>query len=377
MSAVRMTVRGARRARGRGPRHASCAWWGGDGAARGVGPPQATEPGSGAEPRQELEVDMRTRLVITLALAIASSTLAASAQGTDKAVDILAAARKAIGERKLDGLKTFSLQATVQRNVGSMQLISDTEMLLELPDKYVRFDVVTAPMNATTSSGFNGEKPVQRSNSSAGGGALVIRMGPGNLGNEKLTPDEQEKADRAAVRAMRQDLSRLMLGWFATTHPAVHAQYTYVGEAESPDGTAHVIEAKTNEGFVARVFIDAQTKLPLMVTYKAPQPRIVTAGGPGAGPMGSANAGADGHGKPATEEERKKARAEAEHRVEDLQKQPPVLVDYTLFFDDWRDADGIRFPYKIRRAMTGTTNEEWTVTKVKLNPTIDAKKFDG
>jgi hypothetical protein len=320
---------------------------------------------------------MRTRYVITLVLAIASSTLAASSQGTDKAADILAAARKAIGERKLDGLKTFSLQATVQRNVGSMQLTSDTEMLLELPDKYLRSDVVTAPMNATTSSGFNGEKPVQRSSGPAGGGGLVIRMGPGNLGNEKLTPEEQEKADRAAVRAMRQDLSRLMLGWFATTHPAVHAQYTYVGEAESPDGTAHVIEAKTDEGFVARVFIDAQTKLPLMVTYKAPQPRIVTAGGPGAGPTGSANTGADGHAKPATEEERKKARAEAERRLEDLEKQPPVLVDYTLFFDDWRDADGIKFPYKIRRAMTGTTNEEWTVTKVKLNPKIDAKKFDG
>ena len=51
------------------------------------------------------------------------------------------------------------------------------------------------------------------------------------------------------------------------------------------------------------------------------------------------------------------------------------MVEFTLFFDDWRDADGIKFPHKMRRAMGGATNEEWTVSKVKVNPKIDPKKF--
>ena len=40
-----------------------------------------------------------------------------------------------------------------------------------------------------------------------------------------------------------------------------------------------------------------------------------------------------------------------------MQKQPPVMVDYTVFFDEWRDADGVKFPFKMRRAMGSETTE--------------------
>jgi hypothetical protein len=60
-----------------------------------------------------------------------------------------------------------------------------------------------------------------------------------------------------------------------------------------------------------------------------------------------------------------------------MQKQPPVMVDYTVFFEDWRDADGVKFPFKMRRAMDGTTTEEWTVNKIKVNPKVDPKRFAG
>ena len=87
------------------------------------------------------------------------------------------------------------------------------------------------------------------------------------------------------LRNARADISRLMLGWFASTHPALAAEYTYAGEAESPDGKADVIDAKNADGFSARLFIDRESHLPLMVTYQGPQPRMITAGGPpGAGP---------------------------------------------------------------------------------------------
>ena len=56
--------------------------------------------------------------------------------------------------------------------------------------------------------------------------------------------------------------------------------------------------------------------------------------------------------------------------------QPAPMVDYTLFFDDWREVDGINFPHVIRRAAKGTTDEEWTINKVKVNAKLDAKKFE-
>jgi hypothetical protein len=51
------------------------------------------------------------------------------------------------------------------------------------------------------------------------------------------------------------------------------------------------------------------------------------------------------------------------------------LVEFSYFFEDWRDVGGINFPHKIRRASAGETNEEWTINKVKVNPKIDPKKF--
>ena len=63
------------------------------------------------------------------------------AQEVGKAAEILAAARKAIGDKKLDALKTFSVQSALQRNVADMQMNSDVEILLDLPDKYLRNEI--------------------------------------------------------------------------------------------------------------------------------------------------------------------------------------------------------------------------------------------
>jgi hypothetical protein len=60
-----------------------------------------------------------------------------------------------------------------------------------------------------------------------------------------------------------------------------------------------------------------------------------------------------------------------------MQEQPPEMGEFTIYFEDWRSVDGMRFPFKMRRATGGTTSEEWSVNKVTVNPKIDPKKFDG
>ncbi len=220
-------------------------------------------------------------------------------------------------------------------------------------------------VNMSSTTGFNGDRPVTGgAGAMVPGGGMIIRMGgPGIAmpgGGEKPTPEEQAKLDKQMVRSARQEISRLMLGWFAMTHPAVTVQYTYAGEAEAPDGKAFIVDARNADGFAARLFIDEQTHLPLMLTYQGPQPRIVTADGPrGTGGAGNSS----------------RAVTDAKNQLEEIQKQPPVMVEYTLFFDDWREEDGIKFPHALRRAFGGTTTEEWTVSKVKVNPKIDPKKF--
>jgi hypothetical protein len=300
---------------------------------------------------------MNVRLGAAAIVVLAIGGSGGASQNAGKASDVLAATRKAIGDTKIAGLKTFSVEGTMQRNVGSMQLSSEVELLLELPDKYARSEMLNGPgvLSSGGTTGFNGDKPLRKVGSVGGGGAMVIRMGGpggGTAGSgEKLSPEEQEKADRGFIRSARFDLSRLMLGWFGMVHPQVNADYSFAGEAESPDGKAFVIDARNADGFEARLFIDEQTHLPLMVTYKGPQPRTITRN--------------SGDGSP----------GDLQKRLQEMQKEPPVMVDYSLFFEDWQDTDGLMFPRKIRRAIASTTVEEWTITRVRVNPKIDAKKF--
>jgi hypothetical protein len=327
-----------------------------------------------------------TTKFIGLAVALTIGVTPASAGQDAKASEILGRTRQALGGKKLDSLKSLSLEAATQRNVGSMQMSSDVELALELPDKYIRTEVGKGMMSMNMSTGFNGERPIMPAGamSMGGGGTMMIRMGPGGTlphDGPKPTPEEQEQLNKVAVRSQRAEISRLMLGWFGMTHPTLPSQYTYAGEAESPDGKAHVIDVTDADGFSARLFIDQNNYLPLMVTYQGRQPRMVTAGGPrtqgGSTPQVLAQPapGQQTQTRELTDDERKKLAADAEKHVQQQVAQAP-MVEFSLFFDDWRDVDGIQFPHVMRRASAGETHEEWAISKVKINPKLDAKKFD-
>jgi hypothetical protein len=318
-------------------------------------------------------------LVALVTIAPLPGRIAARQEDT-KAADVVATARKAIGGKKLDGLRSLSVEAAAQRNVGSFQMSADVELLLEMPDKYMRAETPQGGMvTVGMTTGFNGDRPLKAA-AAAGigpGGAMIIRMGPSGAmagPTEKPTPEQQQQIDRTVVRSSRQELSRLMLGWFGAAHPSLNARVTYAGEAESPDGKADVIEVKNADGFAARLFIDKETHLPLMVTYQGPQGRVVTMGGPRGGGPGAP--GAAQQTRQTTDEERTKLAEDAQRQAEELRKQPPAIVDYTLYFDDWRDVDGIKFPHRLRRAAAGATTEEWSINKVQVNPKIDPRKFE-
>lgn len=300
---------------------------------------------------------------VAAAAAIAfAQPVAYIAQETNKAIEILAAARKAIGDKKLDALKTFSVQAEFQRNIADRQINSDVEIILDLPDKYLRQETSQGGgmmFSGGGLSGFSGARSLQKvqAGGASMGGHMVIRMGgpgaPAGDSGAKPTPEQIEQMNKTLVRSAQIEASRLMLGWFATAHPAANATYSYAGEAESSDSKAYVIDVKNADTMSMRLFIDQQTKLPLMVTYQGPQPRVITAGPTAA------------------------VAADTEKQVQEAQRQAPVMADYALYFEEWREADGVKFPFKMRRSMGGTTTEEWTVTKIKVNPKVDQKRFAG
>ena len=59
----------------------------------------------------------------------------------------------------------------------------------------------------------------------------------------------------ARVATLKQDFARLTLGMFASSFPAYPLTFTYVGEAEAPQGKADVLDGKGPNNFTIRLFI--------------------------------------------------------------------------------------------------------------------------
>jgi len=143
----------------------------------------------------------------------------------------------------------------------------------------------------------------------------------------------------------------LTLGMFATSFPTFPLTFTYVSEAEAPQGKADVLEAKGPNNFTIRLFINKDTHLPIMVSWTPPAATPPVA--PPAGARGAAVSPPAG-ARPA----------------------PAAPVEQRLYFADYRDVDGMQFPFRLRRATGADTTEETTFDRFKINAKIDPKKFE-
>jgi len=351
---------------------------------------------------------VKTFRLVTLASVVAAQAIL-SAQGGDMD-KILAAARQALGgEKKLDAVKSLAIEGRAMRiRPDGTSTESDFEVAIELPDRFMRREVVVnmGNMSIYRNSGFNGDGVINEIDSPpqlAGGGGNVVMFrtagpggatftsGPGGAGMAGMppTPEQQEAARRAMLASSKQDFARMALGMFAKAPAAYPLTMTFAGQAESPDGKADVIEVKGDGDFTARLFIDAATHLPLMLSWMAKEPmnmvRSVTSspGGGSAVTMGGGSGGVVTHGNVAgaqapranmTPEEREKMMKQVEEQMKDAEAKRRV-VEYRLFYGDYRAVDGVQVPHRLQRSIDGKPAEEVTFDKVKVNAKIDAKKF--
>ncbi|MCA1563892.1 MAG: hypothetical protein LC804_27820, partial [Acidobacteria bacterium] len=133
--------------------------------------------------------------------------------------------------------------------------------------------------------------------------------------------------------------------------------YKFAGVAESADGKANMIDVAGPDNFAVRLFLDVQTNLPLMLTFMAPEPRII---------MSTADRGA-----PNQAAERERLENERRH----AEATPAKLVEYRVFFSDYREVGSLSLPHRIARGTAAKTTEEWVVTRYTINPTFKADRF--
>ncbi len=296
----------------------------------------------------------------------------------DRVAGVLAAAKKALGgEDKVAGLKGLTAEGPFRRSMGGRDMEGTLSLTIVRPDRMRRVEeiamggMVGGPMVERTSvlAGTTAWDDMANRGGMGGGMQIVMRGpgdGPGGPGGAPAMTEAQ--MNEARVRRARVQLQRYLAA-LVVEGPAA---WTDAGIAESPDGKADILETKEETGRVLRLFIDQATHLPLMVQYQDPKPMVMMAGGPGGpgrgwgGPGGPPPGAGPGGGRPQMTPE------EMQKRVEELRRNPPALGTYAMHLAEYKKVDGVMLPHKIDISIDGQPNEEWTVEKYKVNPSIKA-----
>jgi hypothetical protein len=331
-----------------------------------------------------------------------------SAESVKKAEQVLTDARKALGGETLAGIKTLVASGRTKRVRGNNLVPIEFEILIEQPDKYVRIDEFPAEDTDPTSSGFNGEALIQippppampvagREGSPPGapaagrppagpaGPAPPGAMPPGAMPPGAMPPGAMPPGGRgpmpdpkrARVTSVKQDYARLALGLFAASS-AYPLTFSYAAVAEAPQGRADVLDVKGEGTFAMRFFINIETRLPIMVTWTTPPTNVIITV-PGQPPPSTVAPGAvvvSGPPAPAANAPKEEMDKYTKDVLALRTKAQATPVEHRLYFADYREVDGVRLPFRLRRAIGTETTEETTFDRFRVNGKIDQRKFE-
>ena len=323
------------------------------------------------------------RLVIA-AIVAACSTAVTAQDGTQKGAEIMAQVRQALGGDKLAQLKTLSLEGPFAREMGQRQVKGTMVLTMQLPDHMHRSEDTelmggVSIERTSVLAGTTAWEDMQNRGGMGGGVQIVMRPGP--PGQEL----NAEQIEQARVRRFQTEFNRYLLAFTG----GANLQPTFVAVAEAPEGKADVVEVKNDAGQAVRLFVDQQTHMPLMLQYMEVRPRINMMGGPGGpggpgggrrgpgGPDGPPPPPPPGGGAPAAgapADGQRPNPEEVRRRMESMP--PPAPSQMTLYLADFKKVDGIMLPHRLTQAADGKPVEEWTLEKVKVNPSVKTDLFE-
>lgn len=303
---------------------------------------------------------------------------------------VLADMRAALGGAdKIAAVKTLTaVGKSARTNSQGATIEGDLEMAMELPDKYVARTVLAnmGTMSVYRNAGFNGNGVINEvetpPNLAGGGGMIMVRSAGGPAPGQTTTPEQKAATDSRLLMTAKKDFARMTVGMFGSSYDAFPLEFAYAGQADAPDGKAHVIAVKGADGFDAKLFVDAKSNLPLMLSWSDKEPLAITqnvnrGGGPGGGQtmtMGGGGTTFTSGGGQMTEEERAKMMADAEARMREAEAARKV-VEYRIYYSNFKAINGVLLPHTLQRSIDGKPAEETTFEQIKVNPKIDKQKF--
>jgi hypothetical protein len=328
-----------------------------------------------------------------------------------RAEQVLADARKALGGGKMAELKTLVASGRTRRVRGNNLVPIEFEVLIELPAKYVRVDEFPAEDADPTSAGFNGDALIQIPPPAVPAGlpsAGPVRPGDAGRGAEPPPPGAPPPSAatppagmpppggmppgaagarggrgramdprRARLINLKQDYARLALGLFAASS-AYPLTFSWAAMAEAPQGRADVLDVKGEDNFTLRYFIHSETRFPIMVTWNTPPTNVIVTV-PGQPPPSTVAPGAvvvTGPPAPAKDAPKEEMDKYTKEVLALRAKAEATSVEHRLYFADYRDVDGLKLPFRLRRAIGTETTEETTFDRFRVNTKIDQRKFE-
>lgn len=285
-----------------------------------------------------------------------------------QASDVLAAARQALGGEKLAAVRTIEATGRTRRVRGNNLVPIEFEISIELPDKYLRRDESPAEETDPTSTGFNADQLIQNP---------APASPPTRAGMPAPTPEQLAAQRGTRVTAIKQDFVRLALGLFATSFDTYPLTFSWAATAQAPQGSADVLDVRGPGAFALRFFVDSQTRLPLMVSWTQPPTNVIVTvpGQPQPATVAPGAVVVTGPAAPPASASADEKEAYAKEVLALRQKAQATPVEHRLYYADYRDVDGVRLPFRLRRAIGADTTEETTFDRYRINTRIAPQRF--
>ena len=336
--------------------------------------------------------------VLFLALGAAVDKVGAKFKSDEKALELIAKARQAIGgDAAIASIQSMHITGKTTRTFSvdgsTITEQGDSDIALQLPNKFMKM----VKLNHD-GPGVPGETQVRRNvelvvvgdaiaakgemigvgegnGTGAGVGRMILRKDDGSTqevssGTAKVivkhedgdniqlkteSPDGKGnvlfvREDKERLEAARQnELLRTTLGLLLTAPQGMDVSYTYAGEGNVNGTQCNIVEASFG-GSAVKLFLSEDSNLPMMMSFIGSElPRIMLFRTDGA-PLPP-------NGDKATV-------------VFDRSLAPPAgdNAEVQVTFSDYRSVSGVQLPYRWSQTVNGAQGETFEVVNYEINP---------